>query len=389
MQRTRSLSALFLGLLSGCTSGPGPTPTTEGETSEPNCNEQTYEEDYEVPLSDVLEVALSDGTVLQSDCVAVCPGVWGEILSCTLLDEVMPPATSTDGATSGAESTGPGGDETTSGGGTTGDGSTDDGSASTGGPAGSTGAGDTAASEDTGSATMATSGTEETVTVRCEFVEYCLGGRGHEALRSCPDAHGEDRLGRWLAATAHSEAASVVAFLAIARELAAHGAPEALVRRAREAAADEVAHARAMARLALARGARVEAPSFGAIEVRDLTTIALENAAEGCVRETWAALEAAHQARTAADPELRRAMARIAADEARHAELSHDLDAWLRTRLDDETVARVDAARREAARQLLEGMQGERDPELCAQAGLPAAATARRLCEGLHAQLWA
>jgi hypothetical protein len=384
MQRTRSLSALFLGLLSGCTSGPGPTPTTEGETSEPNCNEQTYEEEYEVPLSDVLEVVLGDGTVPQSDCVAVCPGVWGEILSCTLLDEVMPPATTTDGSTSGAESTGPGGDDSTSGGGSTGDGS-----GSTGGPAGSTGAGDTAASEDTGAATMATTSAEETVTVRCEFVEYCLGGRGHEALRSCPAADGEDRLGRWLAATAHSEAASVVAFLAIADELAAHGAPEALILRAREAAADEVAHARAMARLALARGARVKAPSFGAIEVRDLTALALENAAEGCVRETWAALEAAHQARTAADPELRRVMARIAADETRHAELSHDLDAWIRTRLDDETVARVDATRREAAERLLEGMQGERDPELCALAGLPAAATARRLCEGLHAQLWA
>lgn len=382
MQRTRSLSALFLGLLSGCTSDPGPVRTTEEETLDPSCNEQTYEEEYEVPLSDVLEVVLGDGTVPQSDCAAVCPGVWGEILSCTLLDEVMPPATTSDGATSGA-STGPGGDDGTGGGDTTGNGS--DG---TGGPAGSTGE-DTAASEDTGAATMATTGTEETVTVRCEFVEYCLGGRGHAALRSCPAADGEDRLGRWLAATAHSEAASVVAFLAMADELAAHGAPEALVRRARQAAADEVAHACAMARLALARGASVRAPSFAAIEVRELTAIALENAAEGCVRETWAALEAAHQARAAADPELRRVMARIAADEARHAELSHDLDAWLRTRLDDDAVARVDAARREAARRLLDGMHGERDPELCARAGLPAAATARRLCEGLHAQLWA
>jgi hypothetical protein len=144
-----------------------------------------------------------------------------------------------------------------------------------------------------------------------------------------------------------------------------------------------------MTRLALARGASVQAPSFGTIEIRDLTAIALENAAEGCVRETWAALEAAHQARTATDPELRQVMTRIAADEARHAELSHDLDAWIRTRLADETVARVDAARRRAARELLEGMQGERDPKLCALAGLPAAATARRLCEGLARQLWA
>jgi rubrerythrin len=378
MQRTRSLHALFLGLLSGCTSGPGTTSTIASDSLDSSCSNTDYQEEYEVPVSQVEPFVDVDGMVLPEHCYMLCTEQsWGDVLGCTLLDPVMPPATSGDGMTSGQASTSAEG----TGGSSVGDGSTG------GDPTGTTGGEDPTGS--TGAVTMGSTGMEETVTLRCEFQEYCLGGRGHEALRSRPTASGEDRLGRWLAATAHSEAASVVAFLAMADELAAHGAPEDLVRRAREAAQDEVAHARTMTRLALARGASVQAPSFGTIEIRDLTAIALENAAEGCVRETWAALEAAHQARTATDPELRQVMTRIAADEARHAELSHDLDAWIRTRLADETVARVDAARRRAARELLEGMQGERDPKLCALAGLPAAATARRLCEGLARQLWA
>jgi rubrerythrin len=345
--------------------------------------------DVEAPLDQVQEIVNNEGTLEEDWCFSLCSmaGNGSDVTACMLLDEVTP-STGSEGMTSGHTSAGSDGTSSVGDGSTgaeetgTGAGGTSTSDASTSGPAGSTGAGATAG-------TVGATGGMETVTIHCEYVEICIGGRGHQALRSRPVPTGDDRLGCWLAATAHSEAASVVAFLALADELAAHGAPAALVLRARAAAQDEVAHARAMTRLAQGRGAQVEAPRFDAIEVRDLTTIAIENAAEGCVRETWAALEAAHQARAAGDPELRRAMAGIAADEARHAELSHDLDAWIRTQLDDEAVARVDAARRRAARELLAGMQGERDPELCARAGLPATATARRLCEGLHAQLWA
>jgi rubrerythrin len=383
MPRPRSLHTLFLGLLTGCGSGTSTT-SASGDTFEtaecPNDN-NTYEQDYEAPLSQVEPLVGADGDVLPEHCNSLCTEQQGggDVLGCTLLDEVTP--TSGGGMTSGNESaTEPttGGDDSTSGGDGTG---------------GEDSSGGTSAAETTGDGmsggTVGTTGMEETVTLRCEFVEYCLGGRGHGALRSRPSPRGEDRLGRWLAATAHSEAASVVAFLAMADELATHGAPDDLVRRAWAAAADEVEHARAMTRLAHARGVGVRPPRFDAIEVRDLTTIAIENAVEGCVRETWAALEAAHQARHAADPGLRRVMVCIAADETRHAELSHDLDGWIRTRLDDEAVGRVDAAKARAVRGLLDRMHGERNPQLCAQAGLPAAATARRLCEALREELWA
>ena len=61
--------------------------------------------------------------------------------------------------------------------------------------------------------------------------------------------------------------------------------------------------------------------------------IALENAVEGCVREGYAAIVAALQARRAPAPAFRTTMAAIADDEAAHAQLAWDVDAWLRPHL--------------------------------------------------------
>jgi len=56
-----------------------------------------------------------------------------------------------------------------------------------------------------------------------------------------------------------------------------------------------------------------------------LVDVALENAVEGCVRETYGALIATRQAEAASDPVVRRAMRKIAADETAHAALSWDV----------------------------------------------------------------
>ncbi|MCA9712063.1 MAG: ferritin-like domain-containing protein, partial [Myxococcales bacterium] len=313
MKRTHSLSALFAGLLAACGSETTSTTTDASDSWDSSCSDIDQQGEYEVPRSDVEALVEEDGTLSLDSCRSLCTDLitWGDVTGCEALDPVMPAATSGDDPTTGAGTTGAGDGTTGPGDGTTSDdggvGSTTDEESTTG-------------SEDTDGTTTDTTGMADLVTLRCDYVEYCLGGRGHQALRSRPEPRGEDVLAYWLAATAHSEAASVVAFLALGEELRAHGAPEALVRRAREAAMDEVAHAQAMRRLARARGATVQEPSFGALVVRDLETIATENAVEGCVRETWAAPEAAHQAQTAADPELRAVMAQSAADETRHAE---------------------------------------------------------------------
>jgi hypothetical protein len=226
------------------------------------------------------------------------------------------------------------------------------------------------------------------VLLECEWRYLCFGGRGHAGLRPGEAARGPDPIGRWAAAMAHEEAGSVDAFLALADELAAHGAPAALVARARAAARDEVVHARLMGRIALARGARPRRPRLEAIPPRSLEALATENAVEGCVRETWAALEATWQAAHADDPAVRAAMQRIAVDETRHAELSRDLDAWLATRLSPAASARVRGARTRAVAALQRGLAERRAPAATRALGLPAPATARRLLTGLHAALW-
>jgi hypothetical protein len=100
--------------------------------------------------------------------------------------------------------------------------------------------------------------------------------------------------------------------------------------------------------LATSYGALVRDPDITPCEPRTLEEIASDNAREGCVSEAFGALVASHQGSRAADPIARRIFARIAEDEARHAELSFDLAEWASTRLDRTANARVDRERSEA-----------------------------------------
>ncbi len=225
------------------------------------------------------------------------------------------------------------------------------------------------------------------IPIECTILPFC-GGRNHLCVRS-HGALGElASAAAWLTRAAHDEAASVHAFVALAAELAAHGAPAALLARVQAAAADETRHAAALAGLAREHGAPVHAPQIAATPPRDLLAIACENAREGCVHETWAALSAAHQARHAAAPGLRATFAGIAADEARHAELAWALDAWLMGQLDPAERALVEVARLAAAHELQATLAAAvHGPEL-AELGLPDPVTTRRLATGLDAALW-
>ncbi len=212
------------------------------------------------------------------------------------------------------------------------------------------------------------------VELTCSFTgfQYCKG-RLHAAVRSrAPRGRG---LGAWFAAAAHDEGAAVVAFLALSRELEALGAPKDLVSRARAAAADEVRHARAMAAVARSLGAAPLPVVRAAPAPRGALAIALENATEGCARETFAALLASHQA-TAAAPALRPLFVALAADETRHAQWSWDLDAWLAGLLPPADRRRVDAARRAA----LAGLRVGPTPRAL---GLPSPAAGRRMARRL------
>jgi hypothetical protein len=165
-----------------------------------------------------------------------------------------------------------------------------------------------------------------------------VGDRGWSEADLAPAIDGLDDRAR--AALAHAwstdalaEHASVASFSRFALELLAAGAPADLIAAAHRAALDEVVHARLCFALASAYAGAPLAPSAipmdGAVPVSgDLAALAAATAREGCIGETLGALLAAEQLARATDPAVRRALAVIAEDEARHAELAWRTVAW-------------------------------------------------------------
>lgn len=183
----------------------------------------------------------------------------------------------------------------------------------------------------------------------CCFSVQDTGGRGHACVASAGRATSSSDSVRWLERLAHAEAASVHAFAALEVELADAGAPDALLQRVRRAAADEVRHASAIDVILGRLGGVAERARTRAFAKRSLVELAIENAVEGCVAESAAAMIAVHQGRNARSQTLRRAMQEIATDELRHAALAWDLHAWLMARLSDAEQRRVTRAGRAAA----------------------------------------
>ena len=190
-----------------------------------------------------------------------------------------------------------------------------------------------------------------------------------------------------LAEMVRLEHASVTAFAELAGQLAELEAPAGLIERCRVSAEDEARHVDLLVGLGAVRP--VEAVVCGSSGVSRLA-IALHNATEGCVSETWAALLARYQAEHAEEPVVRRAFAQIAEDESQHAQLAWELHAWLCAGLSPAQVEAVEAARAEALRGLgakamvhaLTVPAGERR-----RLGLPDPRTARVLAEDFGRRL--
>ncbi len=224
-------------------------------------------------------------------------------------------------------------------------------------------------------------------TVVCD---YCgaIGRRPRGLLPSAAPA-GERALGVFFAAASRLEAASVRAFSELATMLSNLRAPVEFLHAARAAAEDEVRHARLTAGLARRFGARPGRPRVRRARARDsLHDVAIENAVEGCVRETYGAVFASWQAAHAADGEIAAAMRSIARDETRHAALAWAIARWAAPRLSAAERRHVEGAVREAAAALDDEI-AEPPDELVTVAGLPDAATQTRLIAGLARDLWA
>ena len=180
--------------------------------------------------------------------------------------------------------------------------------------------------------------------------------------------------GAILARMARLEGAAVPAFVQLASDLQHHRAPVTLVRAAIRAAGDEVRHARAIGRLAIAYGERPTAVAVLPVGQRSLLEVAIENAQEGCARETLGALVGHVHAASAGDLRFAADMRVIAREETSHAALSWALDDWARTRLSSTGRRLLTDARRAAVGQLA-GSVGEAyesaTPEARRALGLP------------------
>lgn len=184
-------------------------------------------------------------------------------------------------------------------------------------------------------------------------IQYLCGacgvGRIPEGLAACGEG---ETVGERLAFQAYYEAASVFAFEDLAATLRAAGRMGAetvhLAERAEKAAGEETMHAASMAALATRYGAVATRPERPLASPREMLELARENAVEGCVRETYGALVAAHQAQFATQADLRLAFATIADDEAAHAALSWDLHRYFCEVLGPAVAAELDAAREAA-----------------------------------------
>lgn len=222
--------------------------------------------------------------------------------------------------------------------------------------------------------------------VTCDYGP-CATGRRPEGLAGT-QADGPDEAARFLAGVAYFEAASVGAFERLTLELEAHGAPNHFSAASRRAARDEARHARVTKELAERAGATVPRVEVEPGEARSLEYMAIENAVEGCVRETFGAGVAMIQADRATDMNVRRAMKRIARDETRHAELSWAVARWLEPQLDAAARRRVREAQAKAVAALIRDAAREPDASLTELLGVPTASQARTLLAHLKATLW-
>ena len=195
-------------------------------------------------------------------------------------------------------------------------------------------------------------------------------------------------VGGTLARAATFEAASVDAFLILGQELEHFGAPSRLIAEARCSADDEARHAQAMTHLARRYGVEPEKPRRHVVPLRSLYDVALDNATEGCVRETFSALTATFQSVAAEDEAIARVMGPVAEDETRHAAFSWQLDEWIVTRLTSVERETVNRARAQAVADLRRLPLTACSNEVARIAGLPGKKAAIALVDELEKEIW-
>jgi hypothetical protein len=184
--------------------------------------------------------------------------------------------------------------------------------------------------------------------VTCEYASCAVEGRGHGDIQKNTVGKGPSFLAGYFSRAYHAEASSVAAFLQLRAELKSHGAPIELQNRCLSAAIEEVHHARMMNQLLQDSGGCSQPLSFGTLPKRSLYELALDNAVEGCVFESYSALKALYQARHATDERIVFVMKVLSKDELGHAQLSWDIHHYLMTKLSKTEQRAISNAQRKA-----------------------------------------
>jgi hypothetical protein len=152
-------------------------------------------------------------------------------------------------------------------------------------------------------------------------------------MRGFEDLHEDPELAAHWTMIAALEHASIASFARFGAQLMALGAPPELLRASKQAARDEVEHARLAYGLASAYGNVQIGP--GQLDLRGVMHTASWREVvgglieEACVGETLGVAEAIAAAEAARVPAVRAVLERIAADEQRHAQLAWRSLAWL------------------------------------------------------------
>ena len=222
---------------------------------------------------------------------------------------------------------------------------------------------------------------------RCEIAEEVVRGdwRAAVARVRLPGADECAALAGYWSRIARLEHASVGSFARFILQLLAVGAPPELVTAAQQALADEVEHARVGFALASAYAGREVGPGPLPAACGSLATSLAEVVRavieEACVGETLSALEVAEAAVRAEDPAVAGLLAKIAADEGRHAALGWRFVAW---------AVREDAALRDQVDEWFAAAIGAAGAQEGLEAGDPAQFGLRRhgvIDPGLRAEL--
>jgi hypothetical protein len=212
--------------------------------------------------------------------------------------------------------------------------------------------------------------------------EFCAIGRLAEGVETHSAGAATARA---FASMAAHEAAAVVAFEQLALELSRHGLPEPLQRGALRAAREERRHTRLVGALARSRGGQFGLSRAACTEVRSLEALALDNAVEGCTRETFGAMVGLYQSRHAPDPSVRAVMASVSEDELGHAAWSWALAEELNARLPLSSRRKVREAREASLHTLTRSVLAPHSAAERVELGLPGEATLEAMATALRA----